>query len=75
LKLCLFKQLAIAECGGIEALIEILQETEKTEVRTVIGYLSVPFSTTMYLTSSLISFPFGTEKQFWAFYAIYRLLR
>lgn len=28
----LFQQLAIADCGGIEALIEILQETEKTEV-------------------------------------------
>ena len=39
LKLCLFQQLAIADCGGIEALIEILQETEKTEVRTVLGYL------------------------------------
>ena len=24
--------MAIADCGGIEALIEILQETEKTEV-------------------------------------------
>lgn len=67
--------MAIADCGGIEALIEILQETEKTEVRTVIGYLSVLFSTTMYLRSSLISFPSSTEKQFWAFYAIYRLLR
>lgn len=28
----LFQQMAIADCGGIEALIEILQETEKTEV-------------------------------------------
>jgi hypothetical protein len=35
--------LAIADCGGIEALIEILQETDKTEVRTVLGYLLVLF--------------------------------
>jgi len=38
--------LAIADWGGIEALIEILQETEKTEVKTFIGFLSLLFQQT-----------------------------